>query len=185
MSFINSRVLTFKTTPPSKKKKQQQQNNNNKTQQQQKQKKQKKHGSNQGEVTPIDSVLTPTTGVKKIDLEFWALTAWLLDRHSNSPLTLDWTGSTRCGIVLWWDFVSGWPLTVLDPWLFLICDVPLTALPSLWLLDPVLNPGWGCLYRVYWRDLPLSNVTETLRCFWNSSSANTSIFDYKDVHAKI
>ena len=29
----------------------------------------------QGEVTPIDSVLTPATAVKKFDLEFWALTA--------------------------------------------------------------------------------------------------------------
>ena len=53
-----------------------------------------------------------------------------LDPHSNSPLTLDRTCSTRCGIVLWWDFVSSWPLTVLDPWLFLICYVPLTAWPS-------------------------------------------------------
>ena len=29
----------------------------------------------QGEVTPIDSVVTPATAVKNFDLEFWALTA--------------------------------------------------------------------------------------------------------------
>ena len=29
----------------------------------------------QVEVTPIDSVLTPATAVKNFDLEFWALTA--------------------------------------------------------------------------------------------------------------
>ena len=29
----------------------------------------------QGEVTPIDSVLTPATAVKNFDLNFWALTA--------------------------------------------------------------------------------------------------------------
>ena len=28
----------------------------------------------------------------------------------------------------------------------------------LWLLDPVLDPGRGCLYRVYWSDLPLYTV---------------------------
>ena len=51
----------------------------------------------QGEVTPIDSVLTPAMAVKKFDLELWPRP---LDRHSNSPLTLDRTCSTRCGIVL-------------------------------------------------------------------------------------
>ena len=32
-------------------------------------------GGTQGEVAPIDSVLTPATAVKKFCLEFWALTA--------------------------------------------------------------------------------------------------------------
>ena len=61
----------------------------------------------QGEVTPIDSVLTPATAVKNVDLN---LGPWPLDRHSNID-RIEGVVSCFDEILYPVDLYCAWPLT--------------------------------------------------------------------------
>ena len=96
--------------------------------------------------------ITPATAVKNFDFN---LGPWPLDRHSNSPWLDRIEGVVSCldEILYPVDLYCAWPLTFSN--LQCAFDRLTFQFFPLWLLDPVLDPGRGCLYRVYWSDHPL------------------------------